>query len=214
MSIRLVKTPFAPTLNRDSATSMLHSVDTNLPTSSDRNGQLKPRGPRRAFAGFKGGVIPSPVPACVSSTSHEPSPPPKRPFTRSRGSPYADAYPGKAAGSSRLTRASLRRAQTVFEAVQEEEEEPENSDRCGAHTKHRQYITGISGSLPDVSTASLYKPLPSGWSLTESNDSVDYSKQVAGLLLSRVSDGRVPRSTARDRKEYVKSGLSRSAVSS
>ncbi|KAF9023892.1 hypothetical protein BDZ89DRAFT_145913 [Hymenopellis radicata] len=164
MSIRLVKTPFAAPAYRDGGAGALYSVDTNVPSSSTST--RTPKGPRKAFTGFKGGVFTTSEPFespttplnYVRDTPSASSSFPKRtPISHRRASPYADAYPGKSPST---------------------------------------------------------RPFPSGRSaLHQEGGKVDYSKQVAGMLLSRVNDGRIPRPLASRSRSYVKSGLSRVAVS-
>ncbi|KAF8912666.1 hypothetical protein CPB85DRAFT_1434301 [Mucidula mucida] len=210
MSIRLVKTPFAAPAYRDGGASALYSVDTNVPSSSTSTytGPSKPKGPRKAFTSFQGGVLPmaSPTTHVRDTPSASSSFPKRTPISHRRTSPYADAYPGK----SPSTRPSMAVARSTFEAVIEQEEpEIETQENAGSHDARRY------ASITHRPLAALYKPSASGRSVLsqECSAKVDYSKQVAGMLFSRVNDGRIPRPWASRSRSYVKSGLSRVAVS-
>ncbi|KAK0451867.1 hypothetical protein EV421DRAFT_1773516 [Armillaria borealis] len=207
MSIRLVKTPFSSPSSSPSfsaATShdagIFNSIDRNRsPRSSTpktaaafRQAAARPRGPR------PGGQSPTIASSytqgdVVNAAVSRPGIPKRPSYLRGRTSPYAHALSPKGSGS--------RNARIEFMT--------RNQNR---YTHHHTYDPTTHRPLPDVVLpATFYKPLPTAASYNASDPNA-FAKQVAGLLLSRVLDGRsAPRS--KENRSYVKSSLSRVAVS-
>ncbi|KAG7442911.1 uncharacterized protein BT62DRAFT_363597 [Guyanagaster necrorhizus] len=228
MSIRLVKTPFSSPSSSpsfSSATSrdagIFNSIDHNLSARSSapktaaafRQVTARPRGPRP-------GAIPSS--ACaqgdgVPAVGSRPSIPRRPLYLRGRTSPYAHALAPKGSGSRNTRVMSLRSGAPGFNAVHEEDESECESEETmnrnqNRYIHHQTYDPRTHRPLPDVVLpVTFYKPLPYAASYNASDPNA-FAKQVAGLLLSRVLDGRSsPRS--KENRSYVKSSLSRVAVS-
>ncbi|KAK0219781.1 hypothetical protein EDD85DRAFT_864731 [Armillaria nabsnona] len=231
MSIRLVKTPFSsPSSSPSFSTATTHdvgifnSIDYNRSprsstpkmTAAFRQAAARPRGPRPGgqsptiTSSYTQGDV---VNAAVSRPGIL-----KRPsYLRGRTSPYAHALSPKGPSSRNARMVPLRSGASGFNAVHEEDEsecEPEEfmSRNQNRHTHHHTYDPTTHRPLPDVVLpATFYKPLPTAASYNASDPNA-FAKQVAGLLLSRVLDGRsAPRS--KENRSYVKSSLSRVAVS-
>lgn len=179
MSIRLVKTSFAAS-SRDAK---LVAVDTNVPRTST---------PPKFKGGVPGvkGVLHQPTssatgPAFSAHITRRDNPLPHRPLRRH--SPYRQGP---------IARASFKHIHSSFDVLHEEDE-PVQCRTYDAKNGPRKHY---KRTLNDWS-----KPALGDWS---TRDGLDYSKAVAGLLLSRVSEGRA-RALRRDcPKPYVKSGLS------
>ncbi|PBK80825.1 hypothetical protein ARMGADRAFT_1020623 [Armillaria gallica] len=231
MSIRLVKTPFSSPSSSPSfsaATSrdagIFNSIDHNRsPRSSTpktaaafRQAAARPRGPR------PGGQSPTITSSytqgdVVNAAVSRPGIPKRPSYLRGRTSPYAHALSPKGPGSRNARMVPLRSGASGFNAVHEEDEsecEPEEfmTRNKNRYTHHHTYDPTTHRPLPDVVLpATFYKPLPTVDSYNASDPNA-FAKQVAGLLLSRVLDGRsAPRS--KENRSYVKSSLSRVAVS-
>ncbi|KAK0469023.1 uncharacterized protein EV420DRAFT_1492008, partial [Desarmillaria tabescens] len=181
-----------------------------------RQAAARPRGPRpgggQSVVSTSSFTQGDGVTAAVSRPSI-----PRRPsYLRGRTSPYAHALSPK--GVSRNARiVPLHSGASGFNAVHEEDEsecEPEESTNRNQnrYTHHHTYDPTTHRPLPDVVLPStFYKPLPTVDSYNAADPNA-FAKQVAGLLLSRVLDGRSsPRS--KENRSYVKSSLSRVAVS-
>ncbi|KAK0205394.1 hypothetical protein DFS33DRAFT_1383303 [Desarmillaria ectypa] len=230
MSIRLVKTPFSsPSSSSSFSTTTGHdsgifnSIDHNLsPRSSTpktaaafRQAAARPRGPR---PGGQSAVPTSPYTqgdGAIAAVSR-PGIPRRPSYLRGRTSPYAHALSPKGSGSRNARIVPLRSGASGFNAVHEEDEPECESEEFmnrnqNRYTHHHTYDPTTHRPLPDVVLpATFYKPLPTMASYNESDPNA-FAKQVAGLLLSRVLDGRSsPRS--KENRTYVKSSLSRVAV--
>ncbi|KIY69454.1 hypothetical protein CYLTODRAFT_229260 [Cylindrobasidium torrendii FP15055 ss-10] len=163
MSIRLVKTSFAAS-SRDAK---LVAVDTNVPRTST------PPKYKGGVTGVKG-VLHQPISSASTCTSpafsphitrHD-NPLPRRPIRRH--SPYRQGP---------IARVSFKHIHSSFDVLHEEDEPVQSRTydaKNGARNHHKRTLNDWS------------KPALGDWSTREG---LDYSKAVAGLLLSRVSEG-------------------------